>query len=92
VIYWPTKTPDAEIDYGADWAPTLSRVGDATIADSDWTRLSGDAVIGVASFTDTETSVRISAGTDGIDSIFENTVTLSDGQILTEKAYLKVRA
>lgn len=92
MIYWPSKPAAAVIDYGANWAPALSRLGDVTITNSTWTRISGDAVAGLATFTDTTTSVRISAGTAGTESIFENVVTLSDGQTLPERAFLKVLA
>lgn len=94
MIYWPTKTPAAIIDYGADWAPTLSRLGDPTITNSVWAVLSGDVTITTQSIdADSRgTGVGVSGGTDGTDSILENTVTLSDGEVLTEKAYLKVRA
>lgn len=91
MIYWPTKAPAAIIDYGANWAPALSRLGDVTITNSVWSRVSGDAVVGTQNHTATTTSVRISGGTDGTDSVFENVVTLSDGQVLDKKALLKVR-
>lgn len=94
MIYWPTKTPGAAIDYGADWGPTLSKLGDPTIVSSVWSLISGDVTIGVSGISGgaQETLVRISGGTDGTEAIVKNTVTLSDGQILDEKAFLKIRA
>ena len=92
MIYWPTKAPAAIIDYGADWGPALSRLGAGiTITASAWNRVSGDAVAGANSFTGTTTMVRISGGTDGTSSVFENVVTLSNGQVLDKKALVKVR-
>ena len=92
MIYWPTKAPAEIVDYGANWAPTLSRLGDPTITDSTWELVSGDAVIGLDTVAadGRSTAVRISGGTDGVDSVFRNTVTLSDGQVLNTEAYLQV--
>jgi hypothetical protein len=94
MIYWPTKTPATVLDYGADWAPTLSRLGDPTITASVWTLLSGDAIKGADAIDAgaRSTTVRVSGGTDGVDSVFKNTVTLSNGEVLETKALLKVRA
>lgn len=94
MIYWPTKTPATEIDYGMDWAPTLSLLGDPTITFSTWAVLSGDVTTSATGIDPDGkgTGVRVSNGTSGTDAILENTVTLSDGEILTEKAYLKIRA
>lgn len=94
MIYWPTKDPAATIDYGMDWGPTLSRLDDPTISSSTWNLISGDVVPGSDS-VDADgrgTQVRISGGTDGTDAIVQNVVTLSDGQILEEEAYIKVRS
>lgn len=94
MIYWPTKGPSDVIDYGMNWAPTLARLGDPTITVSTWTLVSGNVVIGPDSIdADSRgTEVRISAGTDGTDAVLRNTVTLSDGQVLHEEAFVKVRA
>lgn len=92
MIYWPTKTPAAVIDYGMDWGPTLSRLSDPSISNSVWAIVSGDVTLGISSINGVETGVRVSGGTDGTDAVVQNTITLSDGEILTEKAYLKVRA
>ena len=93
VIYWPTKLAAETVDYGADWAPTLSRVGDETITDSAWALISGDVTVGVDAIdADARgTSVRISGGTANTAAVVRNTVTLSDGQVLTTDAHLKVR-
>lgn len=93
MIYWPTKAPAEIIDYGMDWGPTLSRLNDPTISESAWALVSGDVVIGVSSIdaNGRGTRVRISGGTDATAAVIRNTVTLSDGQVLTEEAYLKIR-
>lgn len=94
MIYWPTKAPSDQIDYGMDWGPTLSRMGNPTITVSTWALVSGDVAIG-ASTIDGDgrgTEVRITGGTDATDAVVRNTVTLSDGQVLHEEAYLKIRA
>lgn len=94
MIYWPTKSPAEIIDFGMDWAPTLSKLDDPTITGSVWAVASGDVVLGATSIDadNRGTQVRLSGGTDGTDSIVKNTVTLSNGDVLEEKAYLKVRS
>lgn len=94
MIYWPTKGPSDQIDYGMDWGPTLSRLDDPTISVSNWTLVSGDVTIGVAGIAadGRSTEVRISGGTDATEAVVRNTVTLSDGQVLHEEALVKVRA
>jgi len=94
MIYWPTKGPSDVIDYGMDWGPTLSRIGNPTISNSVWALVSGDVTIGASSI-DADgrgTEVRISAGTNGTDAVVRNTITTSDGQTVHEEAFVKIRA
>ena len=92
--YWPTKTPDQVKFLGLDWGPTLSKLGDPTIIDSDWTTLHGDAqhTAGVIDEEGRRTVTQISGGTPGIITVFRNTVTLSDTQVLDEDVTIKCRA
>lgn len=94
MIYWPDKVPQDAVDFGADWAPTLAKLPGKFIVQSVWTRRSGNAVNSNAAIIQgsngTKTGVRISGGTSGTFSIFRNTVTLNDGEILHEDALIKV--
>lgn len=94
MIYWPTKAPGDSIDYGMDWGPTLSKLGDPTITLSVWAVVSGDVTLPVHTINagGRETVVRVAGGTDGSEAIVRNTVTLSDGQTIHEEAFLKIRA
>lgn len=92
--YWPSKTPNTMRDQGLDWGPTLSKIGDPTIVASSWTRLRGTAVVTGTNIDDAgrQTSTRVSGGTAGEETIFRNTVTLSNGYILDEDVFQRVRA
>ena len=94
MIYWPTKPAAAVRDLNADWGPTLAKLGDPTIVNSVWTRLSGDAGIITTGISadGRKTGARVSGGTGGTTTIFRNTVTLSDSKVEVEDVYLKVRA
>ena len=89
MIYWPSKLAGEAVDRGANWAPTLGDLGDATIQGSSWALTQGDVTLSAASYTAKTTSIRVSAGTSG-EHILRNTVTLSDGQILQQFAFIKV--
>lgn len=88
--YWPSKGATVVTDYGLNWAPTLSDLGDLTIADSDWEVQSGSATLSNYAFTDTSTAVRVSAGEPNEEQIFRNTVTLSDDSVYYEDVFLKI--
>jgi hypothetical protein len=94
MIYWPTKAPSDSIDYGMDWGPTLSKMGDPTIVTSNWAVVSGTVTLPAKAIAagSRETLVRVAGGTDGTEAIVKNTVTLSDGQIIHEDAFLKIKA
>lgn len=92
--YWPTKTPVEVRDQGLDWGPTLSKIGDPTITNSVWSVLNGTALATGSDIIDDsrETVTRVSGGTAGQETVFRNTITLSNGQVLTEDVFQRVRA
>lgn len=90
--YWPTKTPGAIRDLGLNWQPTLAKLGDLTIVDSSWEKLNGPGDCSGGDFTTTRTVVRILGGEVGNPTVYRNTVTLSNGQIIDEDVMQKVRA
>jgi hypothetical protein len=94
MIYWPTKAPGDSIDYGMDWGPTLSKMDDLTITNSEWAVVSGDVTLPANAIAagSRGTIVRVADGTDGSEAIVRNTVTLSDGQTIHEEAFIKIRA
>lgn len=96
MIYWPDKAPSDNVDLGADWSPTLAKLGDKTILSSVWVRRSGTAVASNQAIIPgpggRKTGVRIGGGLPGTFSVFRNTVTLNDGQIVHEDAMIKVLA
>jgi hypothetical protein len=92
MIYWPTKGAAAAHDYGLDWSPTLAKLGDLTIASSEWATLYGDAAV-AGDGVDPDgkgTAARVLGGTAGQPTIFRNTVTLSDGQIIYEDVMVEI--
>lgn len=94
MINWPSKT-DAEFkDYGLDWRPALSKLGDPNIVNSVWTKLSGDVTFasGIIQPDAKRTGIKIGAGTIGSVSKMRNTVTLSTGPVLAADALVRVRA
>lgn len=95
MINWPSKTPAEFKDYGLNWAPALSKIaGNPTITNSSWSKISGDASLGAGLIQPDarRTAVKIGAGSAGGVSIFRNQVTLSDTQVLTCDALVRVRA
>lgn len=92
--YWPTKTGAAARDQGLDWRPTLSKLGDPTISISTWARLNGDAVITTSGIHPDErrTIARVTGGTAGVNTVFRNTVVLSNGIVLDEDVFQRIRA
>jgi hypothetical protein len=80
---WGPKDPDAIRDFGNNWAPDLPDT--VTIVGSTWL-LDGAAWTGTDlvkvddSFTDTNTTVRISGGTAGSTYLITNHIVMSDGE------------
>lgn len=81
------KDPDAVRDFGINWAKDI---GTATISSSEWTVVSGAAVVDSDIFDDTTTTARISGGVDGSTCIFNNHIVLSDGQEDDKTCRLKI--
>jgi hypothetical protein len=94
VRYWPTKAVVEVRDQGLDWGPFLNKLGDLIIVASEWTRLSGTAVVASGSIDPEgrKTMTRISGGTAGANTVLRNTVTLSDDSVFTEDVFQRVRA
>lgn len=91
MIYWPNRTPDTSLTYGIDWAPALGELDDATITESTWEVVSGDAEISLPYRGDTETSVRVTGGVHKQEQILRNTITTSGGDTLEELCYQLVK-
>lgn len=81
------KDPDDIRDFGVDW--TLD-IGDNTITSSTWTVVSGDVVIETHSWSDTSTTVRLSGGSVGKQSLL-NRVVLSDDEQFDQTCILTVK-
>jgi hypothetical protein len=92
--YWPTKTPLQIRDRGLNWLPTLEQypAPQPTIVDSSWDKLHGDADITSGIFNDTTTTARVIGGTAGQETVFRNTISLSNGEVLDEDVFQRVRA
>lgn len=94
MIYWPTKTVAEVVDRGLDWSPALSELGDPLITDSAWEKLRGaaDAAFGSVDADGKKVYTRVSGGEANAESVFRNTVTLSDGQVVQTDVFIKTRA
>ena len=92
--YWPTKTPTEIRDVGLDYGPTLSKLGDPTITASTWMKLHGSSSVVGTTIDDTgrQVGTRVYGGDPNSETVFRNTVTLSDGTVLTEDVFQRVRA
>ncbi|MGX9145935.1 phage fiber-tail adaptor protein [Mesorhizobium sp. 128a] len=81
---WGPKDKDAIRDFGIDWTADLP--DGVTIEASTWL-LDGEAWAGggdlvkeASSFTDTNTTVRISGGVNGTSYVITNHIVMSDGE------------
>lgn len=86
-IFWPNKNAQDVRDNGIDWSGSL---GEQTISTSEWT-VPGGLTQGAASFTETETAIRLSGGEAGEVYSLVNTVTTSAGETMRRVAVLPVR-
>lgn len=81
---WGLKDPDAIRDFGIDWTPDLPEA--VTIESSTWLLdgeawpVDADLVKVASSFTDTNTTVRISGGVVGTSYLVTNRIVMSDGE------------
>lgn len=91
--YWPTKTPAQVRDRGLLWLPTLEQYAvPPTITGSIWEKLHGDADCTEGTFDTISTTTRVFGGTADKETVFRNTVTLSNNEVLTEDVFQRVRA
>lgn len=86
-IFWPNKNAEDVRDNGIDWSGSL---GSQTIASSTWTVPDG-LTQGTASFTETETAIRLSGGDPGEVYSLTNVVTTSAGETMRRVAVLPIR-
>lgn len=73
------KDPEAIRDYGLDWTPDI---GTAVIVSSLWTVVSGSDTVVVerSSYTDTNTTVRLSGGVAGEVVSLLNHIVMDDDE------------
>lgn len=74
------KHPTSTKDFTVPWAGSLNG---ATISNSTFTVSPSGLTLSNPTSTSTTTKVRTAGGTDGVAYEITNTVTLSDGQVLT---------
>jgi predicted component of type VI protein secretion system len=89
MLKWDDKDPNEILDYELDWS---ARLGTDTIATSVWSVTTGSVVIGVTSFSTTQTKVWLSAGAE--DEICEllNRVTTSQGRTMDQSVRLRIKS
>ncbi len=80
------KDPDEATLYGVDW---LDRLGEATITSSSWVVPAGITQVS-ASYTDTQTTIKLSGGTLGSTNRVTNRVTTSDGETLDQSIDVEI--
>ncbi|MDX0141086.1 hypothetical protein GOC46_30410 [Sinorhizobium meliloti] len=91
MLTWPAaKDPNEVKDYSLDWSDLLG--GDDTITASTWTVSGTGVMIDESSFTDTATTVWLSAGTLGATYNLLNRVTTSGGRTYDQTARLRIQA
>jgi hypothetical protein len=90
-LTWPAvKDPDEVKDYSLDWSELLD--GD-TIASSTWTVMAGAGlIVDESSYTDTVTTIWLSAGAVGTDYKLSNLVVTAGGRTYDQTVKLRVRA
>lgn len=72
------KDPDAVLPYRRDWADWLAEVGD-TIATSAWSVTPAGLTLGADFHTDTDATIWLSGGTDGVRYFLRNRITTAGG-------------
>jgi hypothetical protein len=81
------KDPNEVLDYSVDWSGLLA--GD-TIASSTWTVPTG-VTGGAMSYTDTETLIWLSGGSDGERYDLLNRITTAAGRTRDQTCVLKIK-
>jgi hypothetical protein len=82
------KDPDEVVDYAVDWRSVLT--GGDVIVTSTWTLPTG-IVGGAQSFTDTQTTIWLQGGTDGVNYDLLNRITTQGGRTWDQTCTLRVR-
>ena len=85
-LAWPAKDPNEKLDYEIDWS---ARLGDDTIASSDWTVPDGLTKEQESNST-TATLVWLSGGTLGKTYEVLNRATTAAGRIMDQTALLTI--
>lgn len=93
--YWPSKSEVVIADYGLDWRPALSKLGDLTITGSTWSVYSTSEEettldLSASSINAGITGVRVSDGVTREELIIRNIVTLNNGERYKEDVFLKI--
>lgn len=90
-LTWPApKDPNEVKDYRLDWSEFLG--GEDTITGSTWTASGTGLTINEDSFTDTATTVWLSAGTLGATYSLLNRVTTAGGRTYDQTARIRIRS
>lgn len=89
---WSPKDPDEVLDYKIDWTDRMA--SNDTIATSTWTITETDGVLvkGTNSFTDTTTTVWLSAGTDGQTYELNNRITTSLLRTMDQTVRIRIKS
>lgn len=89
-LKWDPKDPDEVVDYQVDWSARLDE-GDA-IASSTWSvSVGAGLVIASNTFSDTTTTVWLSAGDAGVNYTLLNRVTTSGGRTFDQSVKLRIK-
>ncbi len=80
------KDPDEITLYGVDW---LDRLGSATITASSWI-VPADITQSNASYTDTQTTIKLAGGVLGSIYRVTNRITTSDGETLDQSIDVEI--
>jgi hypothetical protein len=86
--HWPHKDPDETVSYRVDWS---DRLGDDTIATSDFTVVSGNVQVVADVDSPTTASVALSGGSEGEVCEILNRITTADGQEMDQTIMLRIR-
>jgi hypothetical protein len=87
--WWPTKDPNAVLDYGVLWEPYLNKITDR-ITDSVWVVPDG-ITKSLAIWTETKTTIWLAGGQAGQIYKITNRITTQNGRVLDQVVHLPVR-
>ena len=86
-LEWPSKDPDATLDYDIDWSAWL---GQDTIAGSVWTVPAGLTSV-LEENTTTKASIWLTGGTAARNYTITNTITTAGGRVQSRSVRLPCR-